>query len=349
VIDRPTQTIKGGSCSDVVIANAGSRGYYVTDYAPDGLRALIGSAGTLSPVERTSLVGDEWWMVRSGRHDIDGYLDLAAALVTDDTASIVSTLATRLEFTAQSIATGPQQVRFQQWIRGRFGPVLSALGLPGNQDADDEQQSRLASVLRLVGVTGDDPDVQRLARDLTAKYLADSRALPPTVASMILNVAALHGDAALYERYLTQVQQLSGNPEEYYRVFNALAWFSDPALVRRTLDFTLSASARSQDVGTLIAGLMGRPAARDATWVFVKAQWPALSKKLGTFQGIPDIVSATGNFCSIEAADDVRKFFVQNPVRSSARTLQQSIERIESCAAMRLRQSAPLARWLERP
>jgi len=35
-------------------------------------------------------------------------------------------------------------------------------------------------------------------------------------------------------------------------------------------------------------------------------------------------------------------------VRSSARTLQQAIERVESCAAMRTRQSAPLAAWLER-
>jgi aminopeptidase N len=346
VIDRPAQTLGGSGCNDIVFANAGSRGYYITDYPPEALRTLTAAIGSLSPVERASLLGDEWWMVRSGRHDIGGYLNLAGTLAADDTATIVSTLAGRLDYTGELIANGSQRERYQQWIRERFGPVLSALGLPGNREDDDQAQSRRASLLRIVGVTGNDGNVQRLARDLATRYLDDPTTVPPTVAAAVLNVAAVHGDTALYERYLTQVQKLSDSPERYYRYFNALAWFSDPALIRRTLDFALS-SARSQDVGTLLAGLMARPAARDATWAFVKAQWPTLTRKLGTFQGIPQIVSATGNFCSLEAADDVRKFFVQNPVQSSARTLQQAVERIETCASMRMRQSQPLAAFLE--
>jgi aminopeptidase N len=347
VVERPTQTVKGTRCGDIVFANADSRGYYVTDYAPDALRTLIGAVSSLSPVERTSLLGDEWWMVRSGRHDIDGYLNLANNLVGDDTATIISTLASRLDTIGDLITGEPQQARFQEWIRARFGAALTTLGLPGNQDDDDQQQSRRASLLRLVGVTGNDPEVQRVARELATRYLSDTSSLPPTVAAAVLSVAALHGDATLYERYMTQIQRLSNNPEAYYQYFNALAWFSDPALVRRTLDFALT-SARSQDAGTLIAGLMGRPAARDVTWAFVKAQWPTLTQKLGTFQGIPQVVSAVRSFCSLEAADDVRKFFAQNPVRSSARTLQQSVERIEACSAMRIRQAKPLTEWLAR-
>ena len=92
---------------------------------------------------------------------------------------------------------------------------------------------------------------------------------------------------------------------------------------------------------------MRRPPARDITWAFIKAQWTTLFNKVGAIQA-PTIVSAAGNFCSLEAAMDVRQFFTQNPVPSSARTLQQAIERIESCAAMRARLSAPLARYLSR-
>ena len=50
--------------------------------------------------------------------------------------------------------------------------------------------------------------------------------------------------------------------------------------------------------GTLIAGLLGQPHSRDAAWAFVQAQWPTLTQKLGTFQGIPDIIGALGSFCS---------------------------------------------------
>ena len=197
-------------------------------------------------------------------------------------------------------------------------------------------------------MTGNDRNVQRLANDLATRYLSDPTVLPPTVAATVLDVAALNGDAALYESYRAQMVKLAASPEEYYRYLDALAWFSDPALIRRTLDYAISPAVRSQDVGLLLAGLMARPASRDATWAVIKAQWPTLVNRLDTFQSIPAIISATGNFCSREAAADVRQFFTQNPVSSSARTLQQGVERIEACAAMRTRQAEPLGRYLSK-
>ena len=58
-----------------------------------------------------------------------------------------------------------------------------------------------------------------------------------TLVPKVLQVAAVGGDAALYQRYLDQMKSASAEPERYYRYFNALSWFSDPALVKRTLEF----------------------------------------------------------------------------------------------------------------
>ena len=66
----------------------------------------------------------------------------------------------------------------------------------------------------------------------------------------------------------------------------------------------------------------------------------------GVFQGVPSIVGSVGAFCSTESAADIKAFFAKNPVPPAARSLQQSIEQIESCAAIRARQSAPFTRWL---
>jgi aminopeptidase N len=162
----------------------------------------------------------------------------------------------------------------------------------------------------------------------------------------VLRIAAASGDAALYDRYMAQVERLSGQPEEYYRFFNALSWFSDPALVERTLRFAISPAVRTQDTGQLISGLLGQPRSRDAAWAFVQAQWPTLTQKLGTFQGIPGIIGALGNFCSRNAAAEVKQFFAKNPVPAAERTLQQAIERIENCAALVERQSPALNTWI---
>ncbi len=91
---------------------------------------------------------------------------------------------------------------------------------------------------------------------------------------------------------------------------------------------------------------MARPEARDLTWAFVKAQWPALTRKLDPAEGLRQVVGSTGYFCSLEAATDVRQFFTQNPLPGAARGVQQAVEQIETCAAMDRRQSAPLAKWL---
>ncbi len=42
----------------------------------------------------------------------------------------------------------------------------------------------------------------------------------------------------------------------------------------------------------------------------------------------------------------MREFFGKNPVPAAERTLQQAIERIESCVAVDERQSKPLTAWL---
>src|SRR6185436_5483027 len=141
---------------------------------------------------------------------------------------------------------------FEAWIRSHFGPALASLGLPGRKEDDEQRDSRRAALLTIVGVTGNDADVQRMARELATQSLDGASVVAPTLAATVLNVGALNGDAVLYDRYMAQVQAVARNSEEYYRVFHALAWFSNPALIRRTLDFMLTPAARSQDVGLLV-------------------------------------------------------------------------------------------------
>lgn len=345
VLDEPRETFRVQGCGPV-FANADARGYYFAAYAPDAVGGLDRGAARLTPIERLSLLGDEWWMARAGRHEVGVYLDLADTLAGDESAGITSTIADRLTETAEDVVTAADRPRFQMWIRERYGPVLAALGLPGDVRDTDERHSRRAQLLTLVGVAGNDVDVQKRARELAEKYIADADSLPGTLAQPVLRVAAVAGDAALYDRYMAQIGTLGSQPEEYYRFFGALAWFEPPALVERTLTFALSDRVRTQDVGQLIAALLVRPASRHAAWQFVQTHWTTLTQTLGTFQGIPAIVSATGSFCSAAKAEDVRRFFAGNPVPGADRTLRQALERIENCAAFAARQAPALARWL---
>jgi aminopeptidase N len=346
LLDRRDQTASLPVCSAILFGNANGRGYYFSEYPAEKVLAIARTArGSLTPAERLSLLGDEWWMTRAGRHDIGVYLDIASVHAGDEAPSVIEQIGRSLA-NARDVVAPSDAPRFEDWVRRRFGPELMTLGLPGSASESDDRQSRRATLLALVGVTGNSPDVQRQARDLALTYVADPMSVPPTLASTVLSVAAYGGDAMLYDLYMAQLPKLTGKPEEYYRFFNALPSFRDPALVQRTLRFAISPEVRTQDTATLIGGLIGRTSSQDAAWIFVKENWDTLTKTLGVFQGIPRIAGAVGAFCTREKRAEVEQFFTAHPVTAAERTLRQAFERIDGCVAMKERQAPAASSWL---
>jgi puromycin-sensitive aminopeptidase len=274
-------------------------------------------------------------------------LDLAAALAGDPTPAVMEALRTPLSFSAEYLVSETDRPRLEAWIQRRFGPALGRLETAAN-GGDEHEQTRRASLMRLVGIWGGAPDVQKEARAQALRYIADPSSVPGSMASTTLQVAAFSGDAAMYDRYAARLKQLTADPEQYYRFFNALPYFRDPALVKRTLESALSTDVRTQDSAPLFVGLLSLPWSRPAAWAFVKAEWARITERLGTFAGIPYIVYGVGNFCSTEDAADVKRFFAAHPVPAAERGIQQVVEKIESCAAVRARQSAPFGQWLGR-
>ena len=74
-------------------------------------------------------------------------------------------------------------------------------------------------------------------------------------------VSASNGDAALYDKVLA-VSRNSGDPGEKADALRTLARFRDPALVKRTLDYTVSGEVRNQDSWMVLVALLRDP--RDA-------------------------------------------------------------------------------------
>jgi puromycin-sensitive aminopeptidase len=347
LLERRDQTVSLPACSANLFGNANGRGYYFSEYPTERVLAIARTArSSLAPAERLTLLGDEWWMVRAGRHDIGAYFDSASALGSDEAPSVVEQIGRSLASAHDTVFQPSDAPRFEEWVRRRFASELVALGVPGGPSDSDDRQSRRATLLSLVGVTGNSQELQRQARDLALKYIGDATAVPPTLASTVLGVAAYGGDAMLYDLYMAQLPKLSGKPEEYYRFFNTLPSFRDPALVQRTLRFAISPDVRTQDTATLIAGLLGRTSSQDAAWAFVQENWDTLTNKLGVFQGIPRIAGAVGAFCTREKRSEVEQFFKDHPVPAAERTLRQAFERIDSCVAMKERQAAPASSWL---
>ncbi|MGE0126034.1 MAG: ERAP1-like C-terminal domain-containing protein, partial [Vicinamibacterales bacterium] len=327
------------------IDHADARGYYLPEYEPEAIAALARRTPPLSAAERISLLGDEWRTVRAGRHDIGTYLDLAAAFASDPNPDVAAEVIARLGYVHGAIADAGEREAYAAWLRATFRPVLDAIGESPREGDTDDVLTRRGALWQLLGLTAGDTALQAKARAMAEAYLDDPRALPPSFAAAVLQVAAAGGDAALYERYLAAAKAAIATPEQYYRVFNALASFADPALADRTIAFALSADVRTQDAPILIGQLLGS-SAQEKAWAALSSQWATVSTRLGDFQAMPYIVSSLGGFCTATRAAEIRAFFKAHPVPAAARSLAQALERIDGCVALDASQSGPFASWL---
>jgi aminopeptidase N len=316
-VTTPTETFTVPGCGPAIV-NADARGYYLTEYEPEAVAALAKRTPALTPAEKVNLLGDEWRMMRAGRHDVGTFLDLAAAFASEPTPAVAGDIAARVGFVQNAIADASERDAFSRWIRASFGPALEAIGLDPKPGDSDDVQARRGTLMQLLGGAGDER-VRARARALVDQYLERVDSVPPSLIGPALGIAAGSGDAALYDRLLAKMRASTATPDVFYRVFGALPAFSDKALVERTLALALSDEVRSQE---------------------------PLTKKLGVFQGVPYIVGALSGFCSPAKSKEIAAFFKAHPVPPAERSLRQALERIDACAAVDTRQSKPFSAWL---
>jgi aminopeptidase N len=332
-------------CPAWVMGNAGARGYYRSAAPPDMVRTMAEKIVMLSPAERMTVLSDEWALVRAGRHDVGTFLDLASGFRDERTASVMSTLTGLLATIGDEFTTDATRDSYRAWLGKFIAPALADVGLPGRPAADDEAKSLRASVVGLAGGTAHVAEALANARTLVLQELDKGGSVEPTLLAVLINLAALDGDAGLYDRYLAK-SKAATDPEERYQYLYALTAFANPALVRRTMELTLSDAVRSQDAKNVIARMLANSDTHRLAWQLVREQWAAIQKKTGEFVGNTIVVGALASFCDTGIAAEIKTFFSTHKVPDAERTLQQSLERINACARTASLQAPKLAVWL---
>jgi aminopeptidase N len=349
IVDKPEQVVPlARGCPSWVFLNGGARGYFRTEYPTEMLRALAPEIETgLTAPERIVLMDDEWALIRAGRHSIADYMTLASGFRAESSAGALQVVTDRLGMMHEYLTTDATRPAFESVVRGLLQPIFRQVGFASAPSDSDERRELRAVVVGSLGASGNDPDVIARSRVALDAALAGSAPLDPTLAEPVTDVAAGHGDARLFDA-LTSAADRATSPEDHYRYLNALSEFTDPALADRALRMSLSPQMRSQDTAIYLAHFLGNPAANARAWAFVKANWKALEPKVTIYGGDTNLVSALGSFCDAGARDDIKAFFAAHKLPSAARGLQQTVERIDNCIALRQKQMPILATWLSR-
>ncbi len=327
-----------------LFADAGGKGYYRSSYESSDYHALlVNIEGRLNPLERVSVVGDEYALMHAGKSTVADYLNLAIEVKGDRSYEVLGSIASGLQDVYSQIAsTEKERAEVAAWIRRTYGPELEktevrdAAGLP-------ERQARYAVLFRLLGAV-EDPTVISAAKTMAAQYVQDRGAGNADLGKDALFIAARNGDAALFNR-LQHIAEQSTNSQLQTQALYSLALFKDPALERRALEYAASGKVKNQDAVVLFASAMRDYDTRAVAWQYIQQNWPQVKQQLTSWSG-GALVESTGSFCSTEKREEVTRFFSTNKVAASERALKRAQDRINECVDFRAEQEPKLAQWL---
>lgn len=336
-----------GTAAVFLYANAGNKGYYRSSYTPSQIAAIERDAErSLSPAERIGLLGDQWALTRSAKKSVGNLLNLILSLKRDPDATLVEYALDRIDDIDVQIAATHDHVEFMTVLRTQFLPVYTALGRPAKDESTDRQRIR-ARLFELLG-RARDPGVLAEARTLAQRvYPAggpNHASMSPSLAEAAVAVAATQNDVPLYSAVLAASKNPS-DPVMQSDALKALTKFTDPALVKRTLDYAASGEVRNQDSWIVFAELLRQDEARDQTWAYLKQNWNQVRAQFTTNSG-SRVVAAARTFCTVPQREDVAKFFAAHPVAASERTLAQTLNSIGDCVQLRSTQGPELKQWL---
>ncbi len=346
LINKREQEVSMDGCAPFMFPDAGAAGYYRFNYDPTALHQIGDAVETgLTPEERIALLSNEWALVQADQHKVGDYLALGGQLKNTPGHAVLGEFSRQLQTVNQFIVNDSDRTEFQSWVRKTFSPMMQAAGYEGRSGDTPEDKQRRATLFLMLGNIGNDPEVIQHAQTMVQQYMKDSSAVDGTLAGPVVNVAARHGDAALYAQFKAHLKDAK-SPEMFYRFFYALAQFQKPELLQETLDWSLTPDVRSQDL-RIIGAVTGNPAGENMGWDFVRQHVSDISKKTGGgLGGVGTILGVTQRFCDAQKSVQVTQFFKEHPFPGTERNQRQSVETINNCVALRDQQQANLATWL---
>ncbi len=327
-------------------ANAGGSGFYRVLHDPATLAGLTEDVGAvLDAAERVALVGNQWALVRADYAGIDTFLGLLEGFRHEPHYAVVEAIVDALASIDFYLVEPDDRPAWSALVEHLLAPQIEQLGWQPAPDDGDARRLRRAAAIRALGRLARLPEVVSEAREGIERYWADPNRVDPNLVDVFIAIAAQDGSPALFDAYLAHMRE-ARTPQDEVRHLFGLAAFEDPVLVQQALDLSLTPAVKTQDVGPLLARLLGNPVGKHQAWNFVRVQWSAVEERLPPFMR-RRLVAATVHLATAEARDEVAAFFAEHPVEGAERTLRQTLEQLDILIAFRER-AAPRLRDLLR-
>jgi alanyl aminopeptidase len=336
-------------CPDWVLANDDQAGYYRVRYEGDLVQRLMAlDDGRLALHERVGIAGDISALVDAGELPPGDLLGLVPKLAREESTHLVSA-AMRIASSIDEDVIPPESMdRYARFITRTFGARARALGFQPRAGDDEDTRLLRPRLLSLVADEGRDATLRAEAAALARRWLDDRTAVEPELVDTVLDLAAIDGDRALFER-LREEARKAVDRRERSRFLSAMGSFRDPEVARTALAILLTDEFDARETGRMSFSLLGAPETRDLVFDFTLQNYEALAARVprdarGRF------LRLGGAFCDEPHRKAVAEFFGPKveDIPGGPRQLAQALERMGLCIAQSEAQRPGVVEFLRR-
>jgi aminopeptidase N len=337
-------------CPTWTILNADAIGYYRSTVDPAVARALFTPSSPIAklarptPSERMMLVEDLRAQVARDELALDKLLELVPVIAADPDDKVARSALSAASLPMRGLDDA-MYLAAKRWYLKAFGTRARQLGwMRGPKDSDELHELRQAIVPL---VANEDPPLSAEATRLADRWLSDRTGISDDLAWQALTVAAHHGDAARFERYLAAAKA-ARDRSEHQRLLGTLGTFTDPAIANRALALVLGHEFDLRDSIEIVGDVIGRRETRDLGIAFVKQHLDALLARMRDDEAAVFLSSLAGVFCDVDRRAQMAELTTPRAEKiDGARShVTRALEQADQCIALVQHQLPALHRIL---
>jgi puromycin-sensitive aminopeptidase len=313
--------------------NVDQTGFYRVKYDEDlaaRLRIAI-EKKQLSATDRFGILDDSFALCMAGKQSLTSLITLMSAYREEEDYTVLSNLIT-ISLKVARIATDatPELLdNMKQFFVSLFQNMAEKLGWEPKQGESHLDSMLRGEILGALCVFGHDLTIDEANKRFYA-FLDDRNTplLPPDIrkAAYVAVMQRVSTSNRLGYESLLRLYRETDLSQEKIRILSSLASCKDTNIISEVLNFLLTPEVRSQDV---VFGLAVSMEGRETAWMWLKDNWEHISKTWGSGFLITRFVSAiVSPFAAFEKASEVGEFFATRTKPAMARTLKQSLERV---------------------
>lgn len=326
--------------------NANEASLYRVRYEGAMLGRLAGPVAdkTLSASDRLGIIRDLFSLAEAGEVETTTALEMCELYKNETEYIVWVEIVTGLRVIAGLLYGSDSYESFRAYARSIV--ALAAENIGWEAKSGELHDITLLRPM-LLGAAASFGDKQIIAEALSRFASRKKSPIDPDLRGVVYATVSREGGEKEYETLLSMYRAETLH-EEKNRLLGSLGLSRNKKLLARTLAFTMTDEVRMQDRNGAFASVLVNPYGRALGWQFLKKNWEKIGHAYGEGNHLLSrLISVLNRNTTREVYADVKTFFKTHTAPAAERTIEQTLENIDSNIRWLAKDGKKVAKWLK--